>query len=203
MADLLVNPGTDLLGPDRWHEVFGRPGPFDVEIGFGKDEFLLEQAQEDPDGLFLAVDYSRPRARSYLNKIRMRGLTNVRVLLTHAATAIGLCLPDRSVRRYYVLCPDPWPKERHAAHRLVRPWFAREAARTLVPGGLITLATDHPPYLDQIIEVMEGSGLFSNLMGEGRSGPRPEGFSSTIFERRWIDRGRQVSWVQFVRKEVP
>ncbi|MHC4858724.1 MAG: tRNA (guanosine(46)-N7)-methyltransferase TrmB, partial [Planctomycetota bacterium] len=61
--------------------MFGRPGPLDVEIGFGKDEFLLDLAERRPEGRFLAIDYSRPRARSYLVKIGLRRLTNVRVLL--------------------------------------------------------------------------------------------------------------------------
>ena len=111
----LVVPGVDLMGPDRWPEVFGRSGLLDVEIGFGKDEFLLDVAESRPDGLYLAVDFSRPRTRSYLRKIELRGLTSVRVLYEHAAHAVGLCLSRDSVREYYVLCPDPWPKARHAA----------------------------------------------------------------------------------------
>jgi tRNA (guanine-N7-)-methyltransferase len=198
---VLVTPGEDLKGPDRWPDVFGRPGPLTVEIGFGKDEFLLELAELHPDRNFLAVDFSRPRTRSYLNKIARRGIGNVRVLRDHAMHAVAICLPDAGVEEYFVLFPDPWPKDRHARNRLVRPWFAREVARTLRPGGRITLSTDHPPYRDQMIEVMEGSGAFRNLRGPGGWGPRPEGFDETIFERRWIDRGRGIFYVQFVRED--
>ena len=101
--EFLVRPGENLLGPDGWEEIFGRPGLMDVEVGFGKDEFLLDLAERRLEGRFLAVDYSRPRTRSYLNKIAARGLRNVRVLLEHAAAAIGLCLADASVEEYYVL----------------------------------------------------------------------------------------------------
>lgn len=197
-----MRPGEELRGPDGWEEVFGGPGPLTVEVGFGKDEFLLDLAERRPGDRFLAIDYSRPRARSYLNKIGVRGLTNVRVLLEHAATALGLCLADGSVREYYVLFPDPWPKERHAANRLVAPWFAREAGRTLVPEGRVMLATDHAPYRDRIIEVMEDGG-FENARGPGGYGPRPEGLDSTIFERRWLEKGREVAYMQFVRRAGP
>jgi len=194
-----VVPGRELRGPDRWEAIFGRPGPITVEIGFGKDEFLLELAERRPEECFLAIDFSRPRSRSYLNKIALRGLANVRVLLEHAAAALGLCLDDELVREYYVLFPDPWPKKRHAEHRLVAPWFAREVRRTLVPGGRIHIATDHAPYRDQILAVMEDGG-FRNSRGPGGHGPRPEGFESTIFERRWIERGREVCHMQFERE---
>ena len=80
-------------------------------------------------------------------------------------------------------------------------WFAREVARTLVPGGRITLATDQPPYRDQVLEVLEGHGGFRNLRGPGGHGPRPEGFDETIFERRWIDDGRGIFYLQFTREE--
>jgi len=197
-----VVPGVDLMGPDRWPEVFGRSGLLDVEIGFGKDEFLLDVAESRPEGLYLAVDFSRPRTRAYLRKIELRGLTNVRVLYEHAAHAVGLCLSRNSVREYHVLCPDPWPKARHAANRLVSPWFAREVARTLVEEGRITIATDDVPYRGQILEVMEAHGGFRNERGPGGHGPRPEGFESTIFERRWLLKGREVSYMQFRRERV-
>ena len=179
--------------------MFGRSGPLSVEIGYGKDEFLLELAGARPEGRFLGVDFSRPRTRSYLRKIALRRLENVRVLFEHAANAIGYCLDDASVAELFVLFPDPWPKERHARRRLVRPWFAREAARVIEPGGRFTLATDHPPYRDQMIEVIEENGNFANLRGAGGYGPRPEGFDETIFERRWLDLGRDVFYLQFSR----
>jgi len=196
----LIRPGVDLLGPDRWSDVFGRPGPLTVEVGFGKDEFLLDLAETNPDGLFLGIEFSRPRTRSYLNKIRFRGLTNVRVLLEHAANAVGLCLGDGSVGELFVLFPDPWPKKKHARNRLISPWFVREADRVMIPGGRATMATDDVPYRDQILEVVEGHGSFRNLRGPGEYGPRPEGFDQTIFERRWVEQGRGIYYMQFVKE---
>jgi tRNA (guanine-N7-)-methyltransferase len=195
----LVKPGANLRGPGEWESVFGRSGGLSVEIGFGKDEFLLELAGARPEGLFLGVDFSRPRTRSYLRKIALRGLRNVRVLFEHAANAVGYCLGDASVSELFVLFPDPWPKERHARNRLVRPWFAREAARVLVPGGRFTLATDHPPYRDQMLTVIESGGAFANIRGPKAYGNRPRGFSETIFERRWIEQGREVFYLQYSR----
>ena len=56
----------------------------------GKDEFLLGLAEQHPERLYLGIDYSRPRTRSYLRKIGLRKLTNVRVLFEHAANALQL-----------------------------------------------------------------------------------------------------------------
>lgn len=196
-------PGEDLTGPDRWADVFGAPGPITVEIGFGKDEFLLDLAEARPEGRYVGIEFSSPRVRSYMNKIRRRGLTNVRVVKDHAANVVAHALPDGGVAELFVLFPDPWPKDRHATNRLVRPWFAREVRRMLVPDGRITLATDDEPYRDQILDVMEGNGAFENLFGPGGSGPRPEGFPETIFERRWALQGKSAHYLQFRREAKP
>jgi tRNA (guanine-N7-)-methyltransferase len=174
-----------------------------VEVGFGKDEFLLCLAEARPDLDFLAIDYSRPRARSYLRKIERRRLTNVRVLVEHAMVAVSLCLADASVREFFVLFSDPWPKKRHASHRIVAPWFAREAARTLLPGGKVTLATDHAPYRDEILAVLQSEPRLRNLLGPGGSGPRPAEYPETIFERRWLGKGKVVWYMQFAREGGP
>jgi tRNA (guanine-N7-)-methyltransferase len=196
----LVKPGENLRGPMDWAGQFGSEGPITVEIGFGKDEFLLRVAEEYPERRFLAVDFSKSRGRSYMNKIARRRLTNVRVMLDHAANVVTMCLPDAGVEEYFVLFPDPWPKDRHANHRLVRPWFAREIARTLIPGGKITVATDDEPYHEQILDVMEGHGGFTNLLGPGGWGPRPFGHDETLFERRWVDQGRNIHYMHFERE---
>jgi len=196
----LIKPGENFSGPGRWTEMFGREGPLTVEIGFGKDEFLLDVAEAFPERNFVAIDFSKSRGRSYMNKIARRRLTNVRVVLDHAANIVTLCLPDLGVEEYFVLFPDPWPKDRHAVNRLVRPWFAREIARTLLPGGRITLATDDTPYRDQILTVMESNGAFANLRGAGGHGPRPVDFDETLFERRWVDKGRNIYYMHFERE---
>ncbi len=67
-------------------------------------------------------------------------------------------------------------------------------------GGRITLATDHPPYRDQIIEMFESSGAFRSLLASPGYGPRPSGFEGTIFEERWRRKGRDVFYMQFERR---
>ncbi|MEN8149799.1 MAG: tRNA (guanosine(46)-N7)-methyltransferase TrmB [Planctomycetota bacterium] len=182
--------------------MFGAEGPLTVEIGFGKDEFLLRVAEQYPERRFLAVDFSKSRGRSYMNKIARRRLTNVRVMLDHAANVVTMCLPDAGVEELFVLFPDPWPKDRHANHRLVRPWFAREAYRMMIPGAKITLATDDEPYHEQILEVLESHGGFTNLLGPGGWGPRPTGHDETLFERRWVDQGRSIHYMHFERENL-
>jgi tRNA (guanine-N7-)-methyltransferase len=193
----LVVPGHGFGGPDRWPAEFGRTAPFVVEIGFGKDTFLLERAAACPDRDHVGVERDPERVRAFLARAAERDLANVRALPVSAEMALGHCFADASVAELHVYFPDPWPKDRHARNRLVQPWFAREAHRVLVPGGVLRLATDDAPYAAQILDVVEGSGLFSNLAGPGAADARPALGWETKFERLWRGKGRTIRHMAF------
>ena len=194
-APRLVVPGRELRGPDDWPELFGRRAPLVVEIGFGKDTFLLEQAEAHPERDHVGVERDPHRVALFLERAEERGLANIRALPVAAEMALGLCFPDRSVTELHVYFPDPWPKVRHARNRLVQPWFAREARRVLAEDGVLYMATDDEPYRDQMLEVMEGGG-FVNLMAEGWVDEAPLGHE-TKFERLWRQRGRGIHHMLF------
>jgi tRNA (guanine-N7-)-methyltransferase len=197
----------ELLHPDPfrgidWAAAFGRRAPFEVEIGFGKDTFLLDRAETQPGIDHLGVEYSRKRALSFLRKAERRGLRNVRATRVHAAVVLGRLLPTEGVRTVHLLFPDPWPKKRHRKNRLVRPPFARAVHRCLEPGGTLTLATDDVEYREQMLEVLEGHGAFANVHGPGGWVPEIPGHPKTLFELRWRRHGRSIHFLRF-RKEKP
>jgi tRNA (guanine-N7-)-methyltransferase len=190
----LVVPGRELTGPDAWPEVFGRRAPLVVEIGFGKDVFLLERAAACPERDHVGVERDPERARAFLAAAARRGVPNVRALPVSAEVALGQCFEDASVEELHVYFPDPWPKERHARHRLVQPWFAREAHGVLAPNGVLRIATDDAAYAGQILDVVVGSGLLRDVGGLGSS---PHLGWETKFERLWRAKGRVIRHMAF------
>ncbi len=195
-APFLVVPGDGLRAPGDWREIFGRDAPLVVEIGFGKDTFLLEEAQAHPERDHIGVERDPHRVQLFLQRADDRGLTNVRALPVAGELALGVCLEDASVTALHVYFPDPWPKERHELNRLVRPWFAREATRVLVSGGRLHLATDEAAYHEQMEEVLEGDGL--TLVDR-----EPPGGHATRFETLWRERGRTIRNLTYSRTAGP
>ena len=63
-------------------------------------------------------------------------------------------MPINYVSTYYFFFPDPWPKDRHQAHRLFDHDFMDALHQTLEPGGLLHVATDHAPYFDDIYQLL-------------------------------------------------
>jgi tRNA (guanine-N7-)-methyltransferase len=197
---LLVRPGRELAGPGGWDAVFGRRAPLQVEVGFGRDEGLLRRAKRSPERDFLGIELKRERVETYLGRAARAGLRNVRVAPGRAEVVLGILLPDARAAAIRVEFPDPWPKDRHAHHRLVQPHFVREARRVLEPGGALVMATDDAPYQEQMRTVVASAGGFEG----GEVDPERErslADGTTIFERKGLQRGATIRW--FLWRRLP
>ena len=53
-------------------------------------------------------------------------------------------LPDRGLSQAFIMFPDPWPKRRHAARRILQPEMLDHLARLIRPGGMLVMASDDP-----------------------------------------------------------
>jgi tRNA (guanine-N7-)-methyltransferase len=189
---LAVAPGRELAGPADWARIFGRAAPLVVEVGFGKDPFLLDRAAARPAEDHVGVERDPARVAAFVANAQKRGLGNIRALPVSAEVALGVCFEDGAVAELHVYFPDPWPKERHARNRLIQPWFAREARRVLAADGRLYVATDDAVYAAQIRDVL-GAEFAEE---DAAAGP------STKFERLWRRRGRTIHRMQFAPKVV-
>ena len=140
--------------PLRWHEVFGRDVPTEVEIGSGKGRFLLELAAQHSERNFLAVERAGKYHALCCQRTVKRRLGNVRLLRTTAADLLFRLLGEGSVASLYVLFPDPWPKKRHHKRRLITPEVMAAVARILEPDGRLLIKTDHADYAAVIRSVL-------------------------------------------------
>jgi tRNA (guanine-N7-)-methyltransferase len=122
-----------------------------LEIGFGGGEHLAAQAGRSPKALLLGAEPFLNGAASVLRHIDEAGLDNVRLHIGDARDLVA-ALPDASVRRIFVLFPDPWPKARHHKRRIVQAETVAELVRVLKVGGTLRFATDVAGYADWALE---------------------------------------------------
>ncbi len=125
----------------------GSPGgvsaPLEVEIGSGKGTFLVEQAPRSPGTNFLGIEWAREFYLYAADRLRRRGVTNVRMLHTDASDFLLWRCPDAIVSVIHLYFSDPWPKNKHHKNRVVQHGFLGEAWRVLEPGGELRVVTDH------------------------------------------------------------
>ena len=191
------------LEPERvlesvdWLGVFGSEAPVEIEIGIGKGRFVLAAAAERPETNHLAVEWSMQYLRIAESRAFKRGLKNVRFVRVDAGELL-LAIPASSVSAYYVFYPDPWPKKRHHKRRFFKPQTADELARTLRPGGLLHVATDHDSYWEVIEPLLDRHAAFERqAVFGGEDFPLSVDAPLTNFEIKYAREGRsrnRASW---------
>ena len=116
-------PWRNVERPVDWQAQFGSPAPLEVEIGFGNGEFLVRRAQERPERHFIGIELEWASVQRALRRLAQAQATNVRLLLVDAHVALQRLFSPLALQRVYSLFPCPWPKERHAKHRLFSHTF--------------------------------------------------------------------------------
>ncbi|HNR23203.1 MAG TPA: tRNA (guanosine(46)-N7)-methyltransferase TrmB [Steroidobacteraceae bacterium] len=164
--------------------IFGRHAPRTLEIGFGNGDHLASLAARHPERDYLGIEVHRPGVGRLLLSCEAQGSRNVRAICRDAIEVLEQCLAPASIDEVLLLFPDPWHKKRHHKRRIVQPPFVAAVARVLACGGVFRLATDWEPYAMQMLEVLDASAEFDNLVPGGGFAPRDPERAATRFERR-------------------
>jgi len=181
-------PPVFTLDPAR---IFDRDAPLEIEIGAGKGDFILSRAAAYPKRNLLAIELSSAVVRLLAVRVAHSDSDNVRVLQADARSIVNLLLPDRSVSAFHIYFPDPWPKDRHAKHRLFSPFFVTNLVRTLRPGGVLYVATDVRDYADRIFAMLDSHGFI-------RRSESALGDLNSNFGKKFAAEGRPLSSACFV-----
>jgi tRNA (guanine-N7-)-methyltransferase len=171
--------------------------PLEVDLGCGDGSFLMDMAAHFPERDFLGVERLLGRVRKVCKKITRRGLENARVLRLESQYVAEWLLPEESVSRLHLLCPDPWPKLRHHRRRLVQVPFLGVVKRCLVPGGEFLFMTDHEEYFRWAEEKVTEFGGFERLDWDENTFFYPK----TDFQLQWESEGKSM-WRLRCRKPI-
>jgi tRNA (guanine-N7-)-methyltransferase len=195
-VDTVVFKPIDWFAPLKWEDTFALAQPVEIDVGCGKGAFLLWAARTRPQSNFLGIERQFVRLRKVDKKIQRLGLDNVRLIRVEAGYLIGKLVPANSVTVYHIYFPDPWPKRRHAAHRLFQPEFVANLHRTLRQGGALNVATDDSNYFLQIQSLMKRACQFAEVAPE----QLPEE-AMTEFERVFRQKGQPIFRSRYIRQD--
>ncbi|WLD58265.1 tRNA (guanosine(46)-N7)-methyltransferase TrmB [Salinispirillum sp. LH 10-3-1] len=193
--------GIDADGtPLDFAQLFGRPAPVVLEIGFGMGDSLLDMALASPDKNFIGIEVHLPGVGRLMNRAHEAGATNLKVMKEDAVEILKKQVPDGSLAGVQIFFPDPWHKKKHNKRRIVQPEFVALLAQKMVPGAVLHLATDWENYAEHMMEVMTAAPDFNNTQGTGQfTAGRPAFRPETKFERRGHKLGHGVWDLLFER----
>ncbi|UYN90203.1 MAG: hypothetical protein KIT08_02945 [Anaerolineales bacterium] len=145
--------------------LFGNELPLEVEIGAGTGEFALSLAAADPAANVLAIEISNRSAHWAAWLAAEAGLPNLKVLRADFKL-LGPMLPPGGWRRAYLHFPDPQHKPADAKRIIFNEVFLDAMARTLEPGGQLSVVSDAPAFFTQMLELAEGDAHFAKAHPE-------------------------------------
>jgi len=96
-------------------------------------------------------------------------------------------------REIFINFPDPWPKLRHAKHRLVKAAFLEELLPILEVGGKATCVTDDPGYAAEMVSEFEKCPGWKLLFNVNEW---PD-YGRSFFNDLWMRRGRTINYLSY------
>jgi tRNA (guanine-N7-)-methyltransferase len=168
-----------------------------LEIGPGRGDLLFAMAEKSPEKEFVAIEYLIKRYFKLIKRIERLGLQNILLIQGRAQIVMPRLIAPDTFGRVYVMFPDPWPKERHAPHRLLTVDFLNILACTLKAGGDLVIATDFRPYAEWVVENAQQVPSLENAGSPYCDSSAIPDYAPTFFEQKWRDQRREIYYMRF------
>ena len=159
------------LYKNRWQQVFGNPNPIHLELGCGKGVFIASLASDHPEINYLAVDLKSEVLALARRKVQevyaARGLdpcANLRLMSQDIERLWMMLGPQDRIGRIYINFCNPWPKPRHAKHRLTHTRQLLAYRQFLEPAGEIWFKTDDNPLFEDSLLYFKEAGYTLKLL---------------------------------------
>ena len=157
-----------------------------LEIGFGNAENIIFQAINNPSYLFIGSEVYMSGIGTLVSSIKENNINNIKIF----SDDIRLLL-DQSPKKVFdsviIICPDPWPKEKHHKRRLINKSFLEMVHDFMKDDSNIYISTDWENYAESISESFKKNKLF-----KPSSNKSFQKDSLSKFERRGKDEGREL-----------
>ena len=157
-----------------------------LEIGFGNAENIIFQAINNPSYLFIGSEVYMSGIGTLVSSIKENNINNIKIF----SDDIRLLL-DQSRKKVFdsviIICPDPWPKEKHHKRRLINESFLKMIHDFMKGDSNVYISTDWENYAESISELFVKNKLFKSSSIKSFQKD-----SLSKFERRGKDEGREL-----------
>lgn len=132
-----VEPQMQLIKPQNINN--------NLEIGFGKGEFLLDLAQQNPDEFFFGIEVYGKDYLIALDRCCAHKIKNVKLINYDARYALDL-FENNFFNHIYVNFPEPWFKIWRIRHSIFNKITFKKIVEKLAQDGFLHIITDNYPF---------------------------------------------------------
>ena len=162
-----------------------------LEIGFGNGENLINQAILNPNTLHIGSEVYKSGIGSLIGAINQKKLSNIKIYQNDVRDLFD-SEPEEIFDLIIIICPDPWPKEKHHKRRLINKEFLQMIFNFMKKNSYLHISTDWQNYAESIEEDLRVFKKFSKTKDSIITS-----IELTNFESRGISVGRKISVFDF------
>ena len=188
----------------KWHSLFPKEQPVEMELGCGKGFFLAGAAPANPGVNYIGIDVKDavlgPAKRLIERAFEELGGEPRNVLLTalNIERITDAFSPQDTVRRIYINFCNPWPKLRHQKRRLTYPRMLESYQTFLEPGGEIFFKTDDDSLFDDSVGYFRSCGFRVDAITRDLHGDGWPGNIVTEHEIMFLEKGVKIKALRAV-----
>lgn len=189
----------------RWAEIFGNRNPVYLEIGCGKGQFILTQAERNPQANFIAVEGQANVILRAMEKAEAAELSNLRLFIDFVNDLNDYFEPGE-LAGVYLNFSDPWPKARHDKRRLTYHKRLENYFQVMGEDGFVEFKTDNEGLFEftlEEIQLLAEKGLEMAEMTRDLHGTDSQLESrqvTTEYEDKFRAAGKNINYVKIKRK---
>ena len=189
-SDILIENFADYKNDLK--SVFSDDKPLHIESGCGKGKFMLENAMNNPEINFIAIEKNLDVLVLAMEKVKREGLTNVRFVAGDAGALSEFDTKTKCDVIYINFC-DPWKKKRQAKRRLTHENFLNIYKKIITPSGMIRFKTDNKMLFEFSLNSFSDYGLrLKNITLDLHNSIYNEGNIMTEYETLFSEKGQPI-----------
>lgn len=181
----------------KWHEYFKNDNPIHIEIGMGKGNFIIENAQRYPNINFIGIEkYDSVIVRA-IQKSNDLELNNLKIVRMDAAKLNEVF--NKEIDTIYLNFSDPWPKDRHAKRRLTSPNFLNIYDTIFEKDKKIIMKTDNIDLFNYSLETLTNNGYEITYKTNNLDCMQEDNIM-TEYESKFYNRGIKINKLKSIKK---
>jgi tRNA (guanine-N7-)-methyltransferase len=182
---------------DAHFSLFERTAPIWIEYCSGNGAWIIENAKAHPERNWIAVEKRFDRVQKIWSKMKNQKIENLLIVCGQAQDFTSFYTLSNSIEGIYINFPDPWPKSRHAKHRLIQKDFICQLARVCKNEAPAVVVTDHEDYVERICNEFLTHPSWKPVFPSPYFITEWDGYGSSYFDELWRNRGKTIHYLQF------
>ena len=173
-----------------------------IEYCSGNGQWIIDQAEKEPEIFWIALEKRMDRVQKIWAKREAKGLNNLFIVCGEAQPYTEYYVPKDCFDRVFVHFPDPWPKDRHAKHRLLQEPFVSHLSDAMRQEACLRIVTDDAVYAQYAIDHLLKNPRFSPNYEEPYYHLDQRAVGSSFFHDLWLSKGSQIYVIDFSSHEA-